>query len=449
MEALTTDDGSQLADAKVISLDRQEKRLLSASFLAQLASGLSLFVLITLGFLVATARLGGVVVLLLVFVLFFVWSCAIAYMWRAAILLISLTVCLAITALAVATDNEYFQTMNLLDYMEFMFRVAFISPVLIFSMFLVCRILLDGCRLAATPANLREFFIAGDPRSRGAGYMFAATLGIHPICRWIPGGGRRLIAAGLFVLAATASGFTIAVVMSSLLLSGGLIAAFISGSVFAAITALLRLLARRFARVSAENLIQVDQRAPILFLRSFKDDQIRLDRPKRGVVRGLLGEPLRPTLDHILLEEFTPLGPVVAIGVPGAPAPFGVSRTYADDGEWRDVVAKLARDASAVVIVLDDTEGVQWELSHIVDHGHLPKTLCLVPPRFAKRSEDAAQIVRRALIDNKCVLTEPLTEPCIGWYRTSHDEMVLMVSPRPNQASYICAARQFRQRDLG
>ena len=190
--------------------------------------------------------------------------------------------------------------------------------------------------------------------------MFAAALGIHPICGWIPGRFRRVIAEMLFVLATLATGFGIVVVLTLLLLGGGLIrnstsipalylATFISASIFAVISALLRIFARRFARVSAENLISSDQRPPILFLRSFKDDQVLLARPKRGLIRGILAEPLRPMLDHALLEEFTPLGPLVAIGVPGAAAPFGASRTYVDEDEWKNVVAELATAARAVV----------------------------------------------------------------------------------------------------
>jgi hypothetical protein len=88
----------------------------------------------------------------------------------------------------------------------------------------------------------------------------------------------------------------------------------------------LRFSARRFTRLSLERLISSDTRPVILFLRSFRDDQVRLKKPVRSLFRRMIsvGEP-SPTLDHLLLEEGTPHGPVVAIGAPGSTPPFGAA----------------------------------------------------------------------------------------------------------------------------
>lgn len=461
------DNGSQRPKATVFLLDQYDKNLLSASFLSQVAAGLflctlifSLFLIIgvsngSFGRLDTPALLSFVSVIFLTLATLFVWSCAITYMWRTAILVITLTICLALAAMATAITA--YATKNLPNDVFTKFTEISVDSIL--SIFLVFRILLDGCRLAATRAGERALF-ATDPRSRGMRQSLAAVVGIHPICRWIPVRSRRVIAEMLFFLATAITSFGIAVVITLLTVSGGLInpqdsgtffglyiSAAITGSIFALISGVLRNFARRFARVSAANLIKTDQRPPILFLRSFKDDQVLLARPKRAFIRGLLPEPLRPMLDHVLLEEFTSLGPLIAIGVPGAVAPFGASRTYVNEDEWKSVVAELARVAKAVVIVLDDTEGVNWEISHIVQVGHLAKTLCFLPPRLAVRSELAAQFIRRALVDNECTLAEPLSDPCIGWYRTPDGGMVLLVSSVPDQSSYVSALRLFRQRD--
>jgi hypothetical protein len=450
MEALKKSDSSQLGHAKVILLAQYEKKLVIASFLGTVASGVFAGLLVCLLVLPLAARdpqlafgLSGPLAF------FFVWSCAMVYMWRPVIFVTSLIAFLAVAGVAVEAAYMTFQGAGSND----LIAAIGASIVSMIPLLFAWRILSDGCRLAATPAGQRELFTAADRHNRGFTQMFAAMLGIHPICRWLPQVWRRLIARGLFLLAATVGGLTILLVIFWLTLFSlregpwiALTLASTGSGVLAIVTGLFRYLARRFARVSVENLTHVDPRAPILFLRSFKDDQVGLDRPKRGFIRAFLdvGDP-SPTLDHVLLEEFTQLGPVVAIGVPGASAPFGAARTYADDSEWQNVVAKLSRDARAIVIALDDTEGVNWELSHIVDSGHLPKTLHLLPARFAARTEGAAQIIRRALLDNKCVLTEPLSEPCIGWYRVTNGEMVLLVSRSPNQASYVGALRLFRE----
>jgi hypothetical protein len=483
MAPVLADEGGQLAQAKVIALTQHEKRLVAASFLAHIASALFalLFVVVFMGILLVVI----IQVTSLIFPghfktdnqqidnltnftpfilecfftgLSFIGSCAIFYMWRRLIFVYSLLVSLSLLAAAAVVSFGTFISLN------------GIVPAL-----LAWRILSDGFRLATTPDNTRELFVAIDPSQQGIKQTFAAALGIPPICSSLSPFRRRLLARTLFVLVAIAQGITIFVVIVSLFsgpLWGLLLAAF-SGGILSVVTGLLRKLARRYARISAEKLTQADKRAAILFLRSFDEDQVSLDIPKRGFLRALLGlgTPL-PTLDHLLVEEFTALGPVVAIGVPGAPTPFGAARTYVDDGEWRNVVAALARDASAIVMMVDDTEGVQWELSHVVGSGHLPKTLFLLPARFklppdelrsvfekfpnradfathlaAADRERAAPFVSRALLDNQSVLSEPLTESCIGWYLTSDHEMVLLVSNRPNEASYTCALRLFHRRN--
>src|SRR5262249_21234034 len=148
--------------------------------------------------------------------------------------------------------------------------------------------------------------------------------------------------------------------------------------------AAFRSLARRIARVSLVQLSDVDKRDPVLFLRSFFDDQVELGRSRKPLWHSIMsiGESA-PLLDHILLEEATPVGPVVAIGAPGSPPPFGAARLYTKDSEWQQEMSRLSRLAKAIVIVLDETEGVLWELSHIRSSGHTAKTLFLLPPRLA------------------------------------------------------------------
>jgi hypothetical protein len=444
MASNSVEDGGPTTNAAVSSLDGYERKLVGANFLAQLASGFTLVCAATALIVAVTDDELAGAEFLMASLFFFLWSCAIAYVWRATLLAISLVICLLmiLIVLTLVTDPVKGIGANT----DSSIQIFFIALSCILPAFLVGRVLVDSWRLARLPANLRNLFIAGDPHRRGPRQLIGLALGIHPICAYIPGTVRRLLAAGLFLLAAIVAGFAIALVMF-LVLSSAIFAAVLYGAVFAGIIGLLRIGARRFARVTAENLIERDHRAPILFLRSFKDEQVRLDRSKPGFIRGMLGAYQRPMLDHVLLEEFTPLGPVIAIGMPGRRAPFGAARTYASDDEWRSVVEKFAAAASAIVMVFDDTEGVEWEFTHIMERGHLAKTLFLMPPRFVKRTASSAEVIRRALADNKCALKDKLSEPCIGWYRASQGEMMLLTSQRPNQASYVCALRQFRERD--
>jgi hypothetical protein len=244
----------------------------------------------------------------------------------------------------------------------------------------------------------------------------------------------------------------------------GVLAMSIVGGIGSAITAGFRNIARRFALVSVENLSQLDSRPPILFLRSFQDDQVKLSWERRGRFRNLMavGEP-SPTLDHVLLDEVTPSGPVFAIGVPGRPPPFGAARTYADDREWQDVVTQLSERAKAIVIVVDETSGVKWELDHIRDKGHAAKTLYLLPPRSAAWAL-SSEIFRREVFEKETadwVADEALLTflglqvpqarntvqnvACIGWYLRPDRTIVALTTATPTKASYVCAIRMFRE----
>ncbi len=218
------------------------------------------------------------------------------------------------------------------------------------------------------------------------------------------------------------------------------------------VLAVARYLARRFTRLSLERLISNDPRPPILFLRSFRDDQVRLQKPPRPLFRRLIsvGEP-RPTLDHVLLEEGTPHGPVVAIGAPGSTPPFGAARTYVTDEEWRDTVSGLCSRAGAVVMTLDETEGVRWELGHLFGQNYERKTLFLLPPRLAPAAE-VARVLPGVLThwrdpsDWAAQISETAQREkrfCIGWYWRDDAQVEVFTSQHDSYLAYLLAVRSF------
>jgi hypothetical protein len=156
---------------------------------------------------------------------------------------------------------------------------------------------------------------------------------------------------------------------------------------------------RSNVRWSVDELLEADERAPILFLRAFKDDQVQLGDVKLTLI-GRAGRWLEvfANLDRLLLEEATPYGPVVAIGNPSDRfPPYGAARGYFDDKTWQAAVSDLARRARAIVVCIDRTEGVWWEVGHIASLGYLAKTLFLVHPKYGAAPENpalAAEIAR-------------------------------------------------------
>lgn len=150
--------------------------------------------------------------------------------------------------------------------------------------------------------------------------------------------------------------------------------------------------AQRNVRWSITQLLEADDRPPILFLRAFNDDQVQLQNVKLTLL-GRAGRWLDgvSNLDRLLLDEGTPYGPVVAIGNPtDSFPPYGAARGYFDDKTWQAAVADLAGRARVIVVCLDRTEGIWWEVGHIAGLGYLSKTLFLLHPKYAAAHDNYA-----------------------------------------------------------
>lgn len=154
-------------------------------------------------------------------------------------------------------------------------------------------------------------------------------------------------------------------------------------------------------RVSMQELLATDQRRPILFLRSFRDDQVRLPRSRWSLLRLLTGSSDRRLLDHLATEELSSLGPVVALGAPGEPmSPYGAARGYFEHANWQHAVLTLMDRAALIVLVVDDTAGTWWEIEQIAARREwLHKTIFLVHPEHAAngKSQELLQRIVRLL----------------------------------------------------
>jgi hypothetical protein len=113
---------------------------------------------------------------------------------------------------------------------------------------------------------------------------------------------------------------------------------------------------------------------PILYLRSFNvDAQIGRRSLVQIVVAGLTNLYDPPTPEERLARRFAKLGPVIAIGRPGEDMPaLGAARFYVSHDRWQQKVADVVRVSQLVIWVSGVTEGLRWELSHLINS--LPPT---------------------------------------------------------------------------
>ena len=114
--------------------------------------------------------------------------------------------------------------------------------------------------------------------------------------------------------------------------------------------------AKRFDALSGIKVLSEDQRAPVLYLRSFDDDQKSLAEGSREGFK-LNNE------EEDLAEIVGTLGPLEAIGRPGEVLPYsGAARMYVGEGDWHERVRQLLSLASLVILRAGDTPGLWWEV---------------------------------------------------------------------------------------
>ncbi|MEO1612277.1 MAG: hypothetical protein AAFU55_07980, partial [Pseudomonadota bacterium] len=123
-----------------------------------------------------------------------------------------------------------------------------------------------------------------------------------------------------------------------------------------------------------------DGRSPILFLRSFRDEQVSLKVPGKVALTRFLSQEATPeTLDELLAMEGAHHGPVVAIGDPSLHTlRVGAARTFVGDDSWKAVVLDEMKAAQAIVVVVEDTAGSVWEVETIFGDAELLRKTCFL-----------------------------------------------------------------------
>ncbi len=145
----------------------------------------------------------------------------------------------------------------------------------------------------------------------------------------------------------------------------------------------LRFAARKITVQSAADIVSADRRPPVLFLRSFKEEQV----PLRGARMPWLLRAFDPGVEYRTLEEMivhglTYAGPVVAVADPSSrDSLVGAARWRLGEDDWQRFVESQIRNAGIAVIGVAATSGVRWELAALkASPGGLAKTIFVCPP---------------------------------------------------------------------
>jgi hypothetical protein len=118
-------------------------------------------------------------------------------------------------------------------------------------------------------------------------------------------------------------------------------------------------LGRRMRAVPADRILRDRSTLPVLFLRSFGDDDL-VDPTPRMIP---MGDFFPRRYEESFERALRPVGPLVAIGRPGSSvSELGSGRFYVPDHAWRDAINFIRQRAVTVLFVVGRTEGLWWEI---------------------------------------------------------------------------------------
>ena len=217
------------------------------------------------------------------------------------------------------------------------------------------------------------------------------------------------------------------------------------------ITVICLVLANRLRHSGRRHFIQRLAELPLspvgstLFLRAFRDDQVSIRRANRNLFSSVFDLGRVPTtLDELMLEHLDG-GDLIAIGNPqdrkGAArrSPWGAQQLYVDDAHWQETVTTLARDADRIVLCVDASDGVRWEIAHVLLEGHANKTLFFLNPSIDVQTRP------RLLMEDFSVSAADLAsvnvDRILALRLTSPEQSILMFCAKPERDAYLVVAR--------
>lgn len=147
-------------------------------------------------------------------------------------------------------------------------------------------------------------------------------------------------------------------------------------------SALLGAAAKRIGTLTVEQALRADEDRFLLYLRPFTADGVPLPKPKLPPVSAVFSfRPFPTQLEEELFDVADGYRPLIAIGKPGdSPSGGRAHRTFLKDDAWRAYVIDKIRRADAIVMVIDQSEGVRWEIDRLVEERAEHKTLFYFAP---------------------------------------------------------------------
>ncbi len=149
-------------------------------------------------------------------------------------------------------------------------------------------------------------------------------------------------------------------------------------------------LKKRIKLPAIEEVLETDKRLPVVYLRSFKYDEVRTSGGYFSFPRNIqefFFVYIQPIVgigfDELIEPQISRrIGPLIALGRPSDYLPMpGASRTYVNDKDWQATVSKFIADSSKIIFLESITEGAKWELEYITKNCNPQKLIVLTFPK--------------------------------------------------------------------
>lgn len=151
--------------------------------------------------------------------------------------------------------------------------------------------------------------------------------------------------------------------------------------------------------LSGEELLSIDERPPVLYLRSFWNDDDMATVPLGNVEEkksfwGTVIIRVLPSIkneEELLAKQLKRIGPPIAVGSPNEEfTRLGMARMHFNDDEWQEKVTELINRSALVIMLAGFTSNFWWELETVVRNLDPKKLIVLLP--FETRSESTLGI---------------------------------------------------------
>lgn len=139
-------------------------------------------------------------------------------------------------------------------------------------------------------------------------------------------------------------------------------------------------------RRDANSLLEATRRRPILFLRSFTSDSFTL-RPDRSLVSSPFGVSRHGvTIEEVIGRVANLRGPFIKVSSDAEPLYSGFAATeFRGVAEWKEYVSVEIIRSECILVLVDTTDSLLWEMQKIVATNQLKKTVFLFPQRSMSR----------------------------------------------------------------